>query len=132
MEHLEELERKRAAWTSYPEHELKPLDLGWMVSQPDEIVSGAKVLHYPATHYGRLFRKYDHLKDFPAVRFGGGLVVPPSFHLEARDCYVRHAQEGEGVQKRKLKELLERVAFLGSEGEIASQLRSGTITRVDA
>ena len=58
--------------------------------------------------------RYDHLKNFPAVRFGGGLIVPPSFHLEARDCYVEHMEAGARVQRQKMKELLERVAMLGS------------------
>lgn len=131
-EDLEELTQDRAAWTNFPEGELPELELTWMVSQPDEAVSGAKILHYPATHYDRLFRKYDHLKNFPAVRFGGGLIVPPSFHLEARDCYVEHMAEGEEVQKQKLKHLLESVAMLRTPEEIDAQLRNGSVIRLDA
>ncbi|CAK0851935.1 unnamed protein product [Prorocentrum cordatum] len=106
-----EVERLRgcgAAWSTYPESELLTMDLGFVRPQSDEVVAGAKVLHYPATHHDRLFRKYDHLKDFPAVRFGGGIVVPPSFHLEARDCYVRHLPDGEEAQRRQLRELTRR------------------------
>merc|ERR1719464_1659398 len=112
----EALGRDRAAWTTFPEQELAELELQWMVSQPEEIVSGAKVLHYPATHYDRLFRKYDHLKNFPSVRFGGGLIVPPSFHLEARDCYVEHLKDGEEVQKQRLKAMPHRDAELLLDG----------------
>mmetsp|Transcript_93146 Transcript_93146/g.216473 ORF Transcript_93146/g.216473 Transcript_93146/m.216473 type:complete len:204 (-) Transcript_93146:9-620(-) len=57
QEDLGELVRDRAAWTNFPEHELGELKLTWMVSQADEVISGAKVLHYPATHYDRLFRR---------------------------------------------------------------------------
>lgn len=124
------LESDRAAWTNFAEHELESLQLQWMVSQADEITVAAKVLHYPATHFERLFRKYDHLKNFPAVRFGGGLVVPPSFHLEARDCYVAHLQEGKEVQLQKLKELLENVAMLRDIADVSKQLQIGTIVRV--
>jgi len=131
-EDLMDLTRDRAAWTNFPEHELPELELSWMVCQPDEAVSGAKILHYPATHYDRLFRKYDHLKNFPSVRFGGGLIVPPSFHLEARDCYVEHMEQGEKVQMQKLKGLLERVAMLRTREDVEEQLRNGTVTRLDA
>jgi len=131
-EDLEELTRDRAAWTNFPEREFAEMQLEWMVSKPDEVISGAKVLHYPATHYDRLFRKYDHLKNFPAVRFGGGLIVPPSFHLEARDCYVEHRGDGEEVQRQKLKELLERAAMLRTPAEVEAQLCNGSVICVDA
>lgn len=127
---LEALRRDSAAWTNFSEQELPQLNLQWMRSRGDETAVGAKVLHYPATHFDRLFRKYDHLKGFPAVRFGGGLVVPPSFHLEARDCYVAHAAEGEDVQKQKLKELLEHAAMLLDPGDAELQFQSGTIVRI--
>lgn len=129
---FKELARTGRAWTTFPEHELPQMKLEWMVVQSDEVISGAKVLHYPATHYDRLFRKYDHLKNFPAVRFGGQLIVPPSFHLEARDCYVEHMKDGAEVQKQKLAELLERVAMLRTSAEAEAQLQAGTVIRVEA
>lgn len=110
---LEELITGKHAWTTFPEHELSEMNLEWMSSRHEEIVVGAKVLHYPATHFHRLWRKYHHLGNFPAVRFGGDLVVPASFHLEARDEYLKH--QDETIQQQKLKELLENVAFLRSD-----------------
>merc|ERR1712048_240525 len=102
-----------------------------MVSQADDVSADAKVLHYPATHYDRLFRKYDHLKEFPAVRFGGGLVVPPSFHLEARDCYVEHIRLGKDVAKEKLKVLLEHAALPLDPADIEREIRTGTVVFID-
>ncbi|CAE7901307.1 KCNQ5 [Symbiodinium microadriaticum] len=79
---LEELIAGKHAWTNFAAHELADMNLTWLVACHDEVVAGAKVLHYPATHFERLWRKYHHLGNFPSIRFGGDLVVPPSFHLE--------------------------------------------------
>eukprot|EP00439_Symbiodinium_sp_Y106_P024584 s7165_g3.t1 len=78
---LEELIAGKHAWTNFAAHELADMNLTWLVASHDEVV-----LHYPATHFERLWRKYHHLGNFPSVRFGGDLVVPPSFHLEALTC----------------------------------------------
>lgn len=126
---LEELITGKHGWTTFPEHELSDMNLTWMSSCHDEIVVGAKVLHYPATHFDRLWHKYNHLGNFPAVRFGGELVVPDSFHLQARDEYLKH--QDKTVQQQKLKELLEHAAFLRSEEEIQSQLETGSVVVID-
>ncbi|CAK9018825.1 unnamed protein product [Durusdinium trenchii] len=115
-------------WTTFAEHELFEMNLTWMKACHDEIVVGAKVLHYPATHFERLWRKYHHLGNFPAVRFGGELVVPASFHLEARDEYLKYSDKT--TQQEKLKELLERAAFLSDE-EVQSQLETGSVVSID-
>lgn len=129
---VEELVHMRAAWSNFPQPELEEIGLPWLISRPEEVVSSAKVLHYPATHYERLFRKYDHLKEFPSVRFGGALIVPPSFHLEARDCYTKHTGNGQDVQKKELKLLMERSAFLSNRADVDQHLRAGTLVRVCA
>ena len=109
---LEDFITGKKGWTTFPDHELADMNLTWMSSCHEEIVVSAKVLHYPATHFDRLWRKYKHLGNFPAVRFGGELVVPASFHLEARDEFLKHRDEK--IQQQKLKELLEHAAFLRS------------------
>lgn len=126
----QELADSGAAWTTFPEAELKELNVAWMMHQTEEAICGAKVLHYPATHYERLFRKYDHLKDFPSKRFGGNLILPPSFHLEARDCYVAHLDAGPDVQRQHLKQLLEDAAFLSKE-ELQEQFQNGSVVHID-
>lgn len=131
-EELGELMESGAAWTTFPEREVQELNIGWMVVQTEESIAGARVLHYPATHYDRLFRKYDHLKDFPAIRFGGSLVVPPSFHLEARDCYLQSQDAGAEVQKLQLKELLNKAAMLSDLAQVSEQLHSGSVVRIEA
>ncbi|CAJ1388515.1 unnamed protein product [Effrenium voratum] len=128
-EDLEELITKRQAWTNFPKHELADMELDWMISCHDEVVAGAKVLHYPATHYDRLFRKYLHLGNFPAVRFGGELVIPASFHLEARDEFLKY--DDQESRKAKLKELLEKAAFLQTEAEVQTQLETGSVVVID-
>lgn len=129
---LQEIQRGRHAWTTFSEPELPELSIPWMVSVPDDIVVGARVLHYPATHFDRLFRKYDHLRNFPSVRFGGQLIVPPSFHLEARDCYVEHAAAGPKKQQEELKRLLEHAAMLRSPEVVKEQLHNGSVTRISS
>eukprot|EP00930_Biecheleria_cincta_P043882 TRINITY_DN30112_c0_g1_i1.p1 TRINITY_DN30112_c0_g1~~TRINITY_DN30112_c0_g1_i1.p1 ORF type:complete len:765 (+),score=105.04 TRINITY_DN30112_c0_g1_i1:49-2343(+) len=131
-EDLEDLMVGGKAWTTFAPQELPEMNLGWLSSRHEEVVVGAKVLHYPATHFDRLFRKYDHLKDFPSVRFGGDLVIPPSFHLEARDCYLRHRDAGERVQREQIKELLESVAFLRTPEEVQSQIETGSVVVIES
>jgi len=126
---LEDFITGKKGWTTFPDHELADMNLTWMSSCHEEIVVSAKVLHYPATHFDRLWRKYKHLGNFPAVRFGGELVVPASFHLEARDEFLKHRDEK--IQQQKLKELLEHAAFLRSEEEVQSQLETGSIVVID-
>lgn len=125
-----EIIRSGAAWTNFAADELADLKVGWMRSHAEEEVSAARVLHYPATHWERLLRKYDRLKAFPSVRFGGDFVLSPSFHLEARDSYVANAGRGKAAQGTAIKTLLEKAAMLRSQSEVDAQLRCGTITRL--
>ncbi|CAE7731110.1 Egln1, partial [Symbiodinium pilosum] len=126
---LEELITGKHAWTNFAPHELPDMNLTWLASSHEEVVAAAKVLHYPATHFERLWRKYNHLGNFPSVRFGGDLVVPPSFHLEARDEYLKHSTKEK--QLEKLKELLEKAAFLRGDAEVQSQLETGSVVIID-
>jgi len=129
---MEGLARRKGGWTNFPERELPELQLDWMVSATEDVVASAKVLHYPATHYLQLFRKYNHLKGFPAIRFGGDIVVPPSFHLEARDCYMAHTEAGPEAQKEALRVLLEEAAMLREPKDVEGLQRAGSIVRVEA
>mmetsp|Transcript_56528 Transcript_56528/g.129810 ORF Transcript_56528/g.129810 Transcript_56528/m.129810 type:complete len:192 (+) Transcript_56528:841-1416(+) len=81
------------------------------------------ILHFPACGLSWMQEKYSTLGSFPDSWLKGGVRIPPCFHLDCRDAFLRGGET-------ELRNLYHEQVMLDCPAEASRQIEAGVCLRI--